>query len=426
VTYRSSVSIHSRVGHNSDVYLISTEGTDFRNRFGAADCCNDLLYRSSSHLNYRFHAPARGVDLVQRQRVTKGIMRTKTATIQDVASLAGTSASTVSNLLNGRTERMRPETRQRIERAVDQLGYRANEVARHLKTGHAPIIGLVIPSVANPFWGSFVQHVEEAAHARGYQVLLGNGGRDPQRELEYAESLRVRGVRGIIFGSSPISLNHILKMVEEGIYVVAFDRNVNQLSSSIDSGIDSVSVDNVAGGYLATRHLLDLGHTRIGFLSGPLRTASRLERLEGYRRALRDAGILPEDSLVWAVTQDNTTGDVEGAEIGREGARALLRSPAPPTGLVTINDMYALGALAGVRDLHLRVPEDISVIGFDDISMAELAYPPLTTVRQPLGEMMSIAVETLVGRLTGAKNGSAEQITVPSELIVRGSTGPPL
>jgi DNA-binding LacI/PurR family transcriptional regulator len=358
--------------------------------------------------------------------MTKGIMRTKTATIQDVASLAGTSASTVSNLLNGRTERMRPETRQRIERAVDQLGYRANEVARHLKTGHAPIIGLVIPSVANPFWGSFVQHVEEAAHARGYQVLLGNGGRDPQRELEYAESLRVRGVRGIIFGSSPISLNHILKMVEEGIYVVAFDRNVNQLSSSIDSGIDSVSVDNVAGGYLATRHLLDLGHTRIGFLSGPLRTASRLERLEGYRRALRDAGILPEDSLVWAVTQDNTTGDVEGAEIGREGARALLKSPAPPTGLVTINDMYALGALAGVRDLHLRVPEDISVIGFDDISMAELAYPPLTTVRQPLGEMMSIAVETLVGRLTGAKNGSAEQITVPSELIVRGSTGPPL
>jgi DNA-binding LacI/PurR family transcriptional regulator len=352
-------------------------------------------------------------------------VRTKTATIQDVASLAGTSASTVSNLLNGRTERMRPETRRRIERAVEQLGYRANEVARQLKTGHAPIIGLVIPSVANPFWGSFVQHVEDAAHGYGFQVLLGNAGRDPDRELQYGESLRVRGVRGIIFGSSPISLNHVLKLVEEGTRIVVFDRSVTRTDPSIESGIDSVSVDNVAGGYLATKHLLDLGHTQIGFLSGPLRTASRLERLDGYRRALLDAGVRPDDSLVWAGFQDNTTGDVEGAEFGREGARALLENPSPPTGLVSINDMYALGALAGVRDRGMHVPDDISIIGFDDISIAGLTSPSLTTIRQPLAEMISLAVATLIGRLTGTKDGPAEQVTVPTELIVRGSTGPP-
>jgi DNA-binding LacI/PurR family transcriptional regulator len=352
-------------------------------------------------------------------------IRSRPSTIQDVATLAGTSPSTVSNLLNGRVERMRPETRLRVERAMQQLGYRANEVARHLKNGYAPIIGLVIPSVANPFWGSFVQHVEEAAHARGYQVLLGNGGRDPEREMQYAESLWVHGVRGIIFGSSPISLTYVLKLVERGIRVVVFDRSVAHGDLDEWAGIDGVSVDNVAGGYQATKHLLDLGHRHIGFISGPLRTASRLERLEGYRLALLDSGIRPDRSLVWADQRANTIGDVEGAEIGREGARALLSRTQRPTGLLTINDMYALGALAGARDLGLQAPHDISIIGFDDIPIAELASPSLTTIRQPLGDMMTLAVQTLIGRLTGEKEGPAQHITVPTELILRESTGAP-
>lgn len=354
-------------------------------------------------------------------RATRG----KAATIQDVAILAGTSASTVSNLLNGRVDRMRPETRVRIERAMEQLGYRANEVARHLKTGHAPILGLVIPSVANPFWGSFVQYVEDAAHAHGYQVLLGNGGRDPERELKYADSLWALGVRGIIFGSSPISLNYVLKLLERDIRVVVFDRSVTQGAPEASAGIDSVSVDNVGGGYQATKHLLELGHTRIGFLSGPLRTASRLERLEGYQNALLEAGVQLDPKLVWAGTRNNSTGDVEGAEIGREGARALLDGATPPTGLVTINDMYAIGALAGVRDRRKRVPDDISVIGFDDIPMAELVFPPLTTIQQPLAEMMTLAVDTLIGRLSGTDGKPAQHVVVPTELVVRSSTSSP-
>jgi len=144
----------------------------------------------------------------------------RSVTIQEVAALAGTSTSTVSNLLNGRVDRMRPETRHRIEVAMEQLGYRANWAARQLKTGQAPIIGLVIPSVANPFWGSFVQAVEEASMARDYQVLLGNGGRDPRREQHYAESLWAHGVRGMIFGSSPISLDYILRLVERGLHAL--------------------------------------------------------------------------------------------------------------------------------------------------------------------------------------------------------------
>jgi DNA-binding LacI/PurR family transcriptional regulator len=349
----------------------------------------------------------------------------RTATIQDVALLAGTSVSTVSNLLNGRVNRMRPETRVRVERAMEQLGYRANEVARHLKTGHAPIIGLIIPSVANPFWGLFAQYVEEAALTHGYQVLLGNGGRDPERGLRYAESLAAHGVRGVIFGSSPLSLNYILRLVERGMRVIVFDRSLRQSDPATQSGIDSISLDNVAGGYHATTHLIALGHRRIGFLSGPLHTSSRLERLDGYRNALIDAGIKPDPGLVWADTSRPWSGDVEGAEIGREGARVLLNGPDRPTALVAINDMYALGAFAGARDLGLSIPDDVSVIGFDDIPMASIAHPPLTTIRQPLADMLRTAVDTLVGRLEGAIAEPPHQVTVASELIVRGSTAAP-
>lgn len=354
-------------------------------------------------------------------------MRSRSATIQEVAVLAGTSTSTVSNLLNGRTDRMRPETRERIERAMEQLGYQTNHAARQLKTGQAPILGLVIPSVANPFWGAFVQAVEEAALQRDYQVLLGNGGRDPHREQRYAESLWAHGVRGVIFGSSPLSLDYIMRLVDRGLNAVIFDRRLTHGEATGKGRVDGITVDNAGGGSLATRHLLDLGHRRIGFISGPLRTASRIERLEGYRTALIDAGIRHDPALVWEGGHASGTGDVEGAEIGREGAKALLELDHPPTALVTINDMYALGAYAGVADCGLRVPDDISIVGFDDIAMASIANPPLTTIRQPLTTMMRQAVNILIDRLEGANPATpaAQIVTVPSDLVVRRSTAPP-
>ncbi|MBA2519907.1 MAG: LacI family DNA-binding transcriptional regulator, partial [Chloroflexia bacterium] len=226
-------------------------------------------------------------------------MSNRVVTIEDVALLAQTSASTVSNVLNGRLDRMRPETRDRIERAMDQLGYTPNQVARQLKTGQVPIIGLVVPSVANPFWGTFAQAVEETARARGYQVLLGNSERDPTRERRYAESLFAHGIRGVIFGSSPLSLDHVSGLVDRGLSAVAFDREMRRGDARTRSVIDSITVDNVLGGSIATEHLTSLGHRRVGFLSGPLRTASRLDRLAGYRAALAAAGIAPVPALVW-------------------------------------------------------------------------------------------------------------------------------
>ena len=352
-------------------------------------------------------------------------MSGKVVTIEDVALLAHTSPSTVSNVLNGRMDRMRPETRDRIERAMAQLGYTPNQLARQLKTGQVPILGLIVPSVANPFWGSFAQFVEEAAHGRGYQVLLGNAGRDPVQEARYAESLSSYGVRGVIFGSSPLSLAHVQALVRRGMRAVTFDRDTTPLDRRPESEIDSVTIDNVKGARMATEYLLSLGHRRIGFLSGPLRTASRLERLNGFRAALADAGLEPDGDLVWEGSSSHGYGDVEGAEFGRRAARELLKRPDPPTALFAINDMYALGAYAGAQDLGVRVPEAVSIVGFDDIAFAEVAQPPLTTVRQPLREMLQMTVSMLIDRLEGRRTGPADHLTFRPELIVRASAAPP-
>lgn len=347
-------------------------------------------------------------------------------TIHDVARFAQTSPSTVSNLLNGRIERMRPETRVRIEETMLHLGYQPSQIARQLKTGQTPILGLMAPSVANPFWGAFAQYAEESAREHGYQVLLGNTGRDPAIEERYAESLWAHGVRGLVFGSSPLTLDYLARLVARGLRLVTFDRRVAaEEDSSVAGAIDSISVDNVAAAKLATNLLIELGHRRIGFLSGPLRTASRLHRFEGYRAALAAAGLSFDPELVWDGDPGPGFGDVEGAELGRRGAGALFRLADPPTALFAINDMYALGAYAGARDAGLAIPTDLSIVGFDDIFFAPLASPPLTTVRQPLREMLGLAVPLLIRRVNGRADGPAEHQTIDAELIVRASTGPP-
>ena len=182
----------------------------------------------------------------------------------DVARVAEVSPSTVSNLLNGRTKRMRSQTQARIETAIKELGYMPNKAARQLKTGHARIVGLIVPSVSNPFYGSFARHVEKTALAYGYQVLLCNSERNPERERGYAEELWGYGVRGVIFGSSLMQFSHLDDLVERGLHLVAFDRLTQEQDRTI---IDSIGVDNVFATRLATKHLLSLGHKRIAFLS---------------------------------------------------------------------------------------------------------------------------------------------------------------
>lgn len=339
-------------------------------------------------------------------------------TIADVARKADVSVTTVSNLLNGRAERMRPSTKERINRAIEELDYTPNRAARQLKTGYTPIIGLIVPSVANPFYGVFAKHVEEAALKRGFQVLLGNSDRDPERERNYAQELWSYGVRGLIFGSSLATLSHLSDLIDQGLHLVAFDRPAQ---SSDRFAIDSVGVDNRQGTRLATKHLLALGHQRIGFVSGPIKVVSRLDRLGGYKTALAEAGLTLDPALIWESARAEY-GDSEAVELGRQGAHALLTAPDPPTAIFAINDMYAFGVYAGARDLGLRIPEEISIVGFDDIVLCEVVEPSLTTIRQPIAEIAQVAVERLIARLQDECDEPPLHQFLPTQLIVRSST----
>lgn len=343
--------------------------------------------------------------------------------LQDVARRAGVSASTVSNVLNGRKGRTRPETTERVLTAVRELGYAPNQLARQLRTGQVRTIGLIVPSVANPFWGFVAQQVEKSAREQGYQVLLCNAERVPEREARFAETLIDSSVRGLIVGSSSLSLQHLAGFEERGLQVITFDRSLASPDSLV---VGSVQIDNVLGARLAVRHLIGLGHRRIGLLSGPIQTVSRRERLRGYQEALSSAGIEADPRFVWEGATVTTFGDAEGAELGRSGAHHLLSLPDRPTALFTINDLYAIGAYAGARDLGFRVPSDVSIVGFDDLPvLAEVATPPLTTVRQPLPEMMRFATDQLIARLDGKQTSVPDHITASPELIVRQSTAPP-
>lgn len=340
-------------------------------------------------------------------------------TITDVARSAGVSTSTVSNLLNGRSKRMRPQTEKRILEAINELGFKPNQAARQLKLGQARIIGIIVPSVANPFYGVFAHHVEKTALECGYQVLLCNSERDFERERRYAEELWGYGVRGVIFGSSLTQYTHLEPLIAQGLNLVAFDR----LSQEADQrAIDSIGVDNLLAARLATKHLLALGHRRIGFLSGSVATVSRLDRLKGYKSALSEAGVEVEDSLIWQGATNGAFGDADALELGRQGAHELFSNINPPTAIFAINDMYALGAYSGARDLGLHIPEDVSIVGVDDIMLTEIAQPPLTTIRQPIQQIAELATKRLIGRLEETVTKPQEHIVLAPRLIVRSST----
>jgi len=339
-------------------------------------------------------------------------------TITDVARLARVSTSSVSNVLNGRSMRMRSGTRERIQKAIDKLDYTPNLAARQLKTGYSPFIGLIVPSVADPFFGFFARLVEEAALSCGFQVLLGNSDRDTSRELRYAEVLWGSGIRGIIFGSSLIKSAHLESLIDKGMHCIAFNRPHQRNDKYI---IDSIGVDNVQATRLITKHLLALGHRRIGFISGPIDPVSRMDRLEGFRSSLQEASIDPDEQLVWGEGTDNF-GDTSAVDLGRQGAHFLLSRSDPPTAIIAINDMHAFGVYAGARDLGLNVPDDISITGLDNITLTDVVEPPLTTVQQPIGDVTRLAVERLVSRLGGTSPEAPVNLMLAPKLIVRAST----
>jgi LacI family transcriptional regulator len=331
------------------------------------------------------------------------------ATIAQVAARAGVSTATVSRVLSGRS-RGRGATRERVLEAATALDYRPSDVARSLKRQATRTIGLLVTDIQNPYFPQLVRAVEDQAHESGYALLLGNGTDDPEREAAYLESLAARRVDGLVIGASRLTRRHAQALERLRTPTVLVN------CETPDGAWPAVMSDNHAGGRLAARHLLDLGHRRLALVTVEGEAAAH-EREAGVREALRDA---PRGTTL------RREPSAAGAVAGEASARRLLRRHPDVTGVLCYNDALALGVLRGIRATGRRVPHDLSVVGFDDIDLAAFSEPPLTTVAQDIRGLGRWAVDRLLGELAASSHAQGPFPTLrwPVELVARESSGP--
>jgi LacI family transcriptional regulator len=344
-----------------------------------------------------------------------------TTTIGDVARRAGVSTATVSRVLAG-VGRARPETRAKVREAARELGYRPSGVARSLKLRTTQTLGLIITDIENPFFPQLVRAVEDVAREHGFALLLCNATDDPDREASYLDLLVDRRVDGVVIAVSGLGARQGEWLAEAPLPVV--------LVNSVAPGLPhpAIASDNVDGGRQAAAHLLDLGHRRLGALTAGPRIADAPARVAGVRNAYAERGLDPE-----AITVEVGEPGVGGGESAL--CRLLERAP-ETTGILAYNDLMAIGAMRAIRASGRSVPEEMSVVGFDDIAIAAYTDPPLTTIAQAIGELGRLAVEHLVERIADAGAGSDVGIAsgrglptppmlLPVRLVTRGSSGPP-
>ena len=335
-------------------------------------------------------------------------MRKARPTIYDVARLAGVSTATVSRALNG-TGQIAPATRAMIDDAVAQLGYHPNTAARSLVTRSTQTIALLLPDITNPFYAALVSGIQERALETGHTMLLCTTEGDPEREEQYLSLLRAKQVDGVLVDGLVLPPDRITRFVREGLPIVCLDRDIDSTL------VPLVQVDNRLGARLATEHLLELGHERIGHIAGTPDLGISDERIEGYRDALRAAGIAVDPELI-AVGSFTEEGGYEAARV--------LSDKWDLTALFAANDLSAIGALSALVQSGRRVPEEVSVVGFDDLRLSRFTNPPLTTVHQPAGEIARHAAELLLELASGRPVERMRYFLEPG-LVVRSSTAPP-
>jgi DNA-binding LacI/PurR family transcriptional regulator len=328
--------------------------------------------------------------------------------IRDVAALAGVSVGTVSNVLN-RPDLVAAATREKVQAAISQLGFVRNESARQLRAGRSRTIGLIVLDVANPFFTDVARGAEAVADANDTMVMLCNTDQDPRRELRHLEMLEQQRVLGVLVTPVDTESPRIDAMVERGTPVVLLDRRSSR------SNRCSVGVDDVLGGRIAGAHLLDQGHQRIAFVGGPTSIQQVSDRLEGTRAALRDADV---DGLVVLETESLTVG------AGRQAATEVAAMPVRrrPTAVFCANDLLALGVLQELTRLGLRVPDDVALVGYDDIDFASAAVVPLSSVRQPRELLGRTAAELVLEEVEDGANHEHRQVVFEPELVVRDSS----
>lgn len=329
-------------------------------------------------------------------------------TIRDVAKAAGVSAATVSRVVNETRAAypVRPETRTRVLTAVDALGYRPNEVARSLLLKKSGLIGLIVPDISNPYYPDVSRGVEDVANGHGYRVMFCSTDRSPEKASAYIDALLLKRVDGIVVVGGGDEVQLSAETIGSYSTKVVF---VGRSSGTFPT----VRIDNVGAAKTATEHLLSLGHERVGLIAAGSESNTVRERLRGYRESLEEHDIAFDDSLV-------VDGDFTEAG-GYDAARKLLELEPRPTGIFAANDRMALGAMAAIADLGLRVPEDVAIVGFDDVPMSSYLRPALTTISISSGELGARAMEILLGQLNGEE--TRKRVRVRTRLVVRDSCG---
>jgi LacI family transcriptional regulator len=328
-------------------------------------------------------------------------------TIMTIAREAGVSVPTVSRVLNGRAD-VSPGTRERVERLLRQHGYRRRGARQ---PGRAGLVDLVFHKLDSPWAVELIRAVEEVTHAAGVGTVVSAVHRQTAPTRQWLQNLRARASDGVIFVTSDLTTDVYLELQGQGVPVVVVDP-----AGGAAPDVPTIGATNWAGGRAATDHLVSLGHRRIGFVAGPERLLCSRARLDGYRAALEAAGIGVDERLM-------RPGDFL-PESGFAAAGALLDLPDRPTAIFASSDTMALGAYEAARQRGLRVPDDLSVVGFDDLPAARWSSPPLSTVRQPLAEMGALAARTAL-RLAQGETVENPRVELATDLVVRDSTAPP-
>ncbi len=325
--------------------------------------------------------------------------------MQEVAQRAGVSIATASRVLN-EVSTVNPELAERVRQAMRELDYRPNAVARNLRRNRSSLWAVIVADIGNPFFTALVRGIEDIAQARGYSVVLCNSDEEPAKEDLYLRVASAEKMAGVIISSSGRS-RRIRALVDAGTPVVAIDRKLAQ------ADVDTVLVDNERGAQLATEHLAESGYRRIACISGPRRATTAAERLRGYQRGLRAAGIAADETLI---CQSNFR-----EEGGYQAMEALLRLPAPPDAVFVANNLMTIGAVECLVDNNIGIPDQMGVVGFDDIPWAHLVRPSLSTVSQPTYEVGRTAALLLAERIA-APARPRSMVRLLTELAIRESS----
>ncbi len=327
-------------------------------------------------------------------------------TIKDVAKRVGVSTATVSHVVN-KTRFVSEEMTQKVVEAIRELNYQPNAIARSLVKRKTHTVGIIITDILNPFYTAIVRGIEDITHKSGYSVMLCNTDEDPEKEILYIQIVLEKRIDGLIIATAFRDVGHRSLSQLREIPLVTIVRKIKGLRSNAVLG------DNTGGAYKATDHLIRLGHRRIGIISGPTELSSGAERLTGFRNAMEEHGLTADEQWV-------KIGDFK-RESGYSLTKAIMRGDPLPTALFVTNNQMTVGALQALNELKIKIPEDISFIGFDDMEWYSFLHPPLTTVEHSPYLMGKTAGEILLQQVNSRRKRS-KRVVIPSHLIIRKST----